>query len=88
MGLKLFGMSGFSPGFLRMGVTAASLRGAGTEPVVREELITEMMSGLMEGRQALIRVEGMGSRAQVGVFMDVNSVVRQDREIVENWERD
>lgn len=41
----------------------------GTEPVDREELITERMSGRRAGRQALTNVEGMGSRAQVGVVM-------------------
>lgn len=36
-------MSGLKPGLLRIGVTAASLSGVGTDPEVREELIILMM---------------------------------------------
>ena len=68
-------MSGSSPGFLRVGVIAASLRESGTDPVWREELTMERISGERTGRQVLTSAEGIGSRVQVGVFM-----------LVINWE--
>lgn len=39
MGRKFAGLSGSRPGFLRMGVMAASLRDCGTEPDESEELM-------------------------------------------------
>ena len=57
-----------------MGVTAASFRVSGTEPELKEELMMLMMSGEMGGRQFLTRVDGMGSRAQVELFMPTMSL--------------
>lgn len=71
MGRKFDMMSGFSPGFLRMGVTAASLSEGGIEPVLREELMIPVMSEEIAGRQFLTRYDGMGSRTQVDVFIPV-----------------
>lgn len=62
-------VSGFRPGFLIMGVTAASLRERGTEAELREALMILVMSGEMVGKQCLTIEEGMGSRKQVDVFM-------------------
>ena len=67
-------VSGSSP--VRWGVTAASLRAGGTRPVDREEFITEVIRGKSEGRQAMARVEGMGSRMQGDVFMPVSMADR------------
>ena len=65
MGLKLLGSSGSRPGFLRRGVMAAILRGLGTVPEVREELMMSVMSGAREVEQVLTRTEGRGSRGEV-----------------------
>lgn len=48
---------------------AASLRGRGTVPGVRAELMVSVISGVREVRQALTRAEGIGSRGQVDNFM-------------------
>ena len=69
MGLKLLGSSESRPGFLRRGVMAASLRGGGTVPEVREELMVSVISGAREVKQALTSSEGMGSRGEVDDFM-------------------
>ena len=45
---------------------AASLRGGGTVPEVREELMMSVMSGAREEKQVLTRSEGMGSRGAGG----------------------
>jgi len=55
MGRKFDMMSGLSPGFLRMGVTAASLSERGTEPDLREELMISVMSVEMAGKESLMR---------------------------------
>ena len=69
MGRKLFMMSGLRPGFLMMGVTAASFREDGTEALLSEELMILETSGEMMGKQSLAMEDGMGSSMQVEVFM-------------------
>ena len=54
-------MLGSEPGFLRIGETAAVLKGKGTEPVVREEWMIAEMRGSSEGRQDMTRAVGRGS---------------------------
>lgn len=51
MGLKLSRLSGFRPGFFRMGVIAASLHEEGTEPVLKQVFMKLVMIGMREGRQ-------------------------------------
>ena len=80
MGWKLLSVSGASGGFLGGGVRGASLGGGGTRPVNREEFITEMIRGKSVGRQVMARVEGMGSRMQVEVFMPESMAVRSARQ--------
>ena len=87
MGRKLLGLSGLRPGFLMMGVTAASLRVWGTEPELREVLIMVVMSGEITGRQSLMSVEGMGSKVQVEVFIPVMMVINSAGDTGENWDR-
>ena len=55
MGRKFDMMSGLSPGFLRVGVTAASLSEWGTEPDLREELIISLMCVEMAGKKSLMK---------------------------------
>ena len=55
---------------------AASLRGGGTVPEVREELMMSVMSGAREEKQVLTRSEGMGSRGEVEDFM-VESILER-----------
>ena len=76
MSLKLLGSSESRPGFLRRAVTAASLRGGGTVPEFREELMVSVMSGAREVKQALTSSEGMGSRGEVEDFM-VESILER-----------
>src|SRR4029434_9094334 len=45
MGRRLLKLLGSEPGFLRIGETAAVLRGAGNEPVVREEWMIAAIRG-------------------------------------------
>lgn len=71
MGRKFDMMSGFSPGFLRIGVTAANLREGGIKPVLKEELMISVISGEIAGKQFLIRHDGMGSKTHVDVFIPV-----------------
>ena len=87
MGRKLFGLSGSRPGFLMMGVMAASLRVWGTEPEQREALMKSMMSGEITGRQSLMSLEGMGSRLQVEVFIPVMMVVNCAGDTGVKWVR-
>ena len=70
MGRKLLGSSGSRPGFLRRGVITASLRGFGTVPEVREELMMSVMSGAREVEQVLTRSEGRGSKGEVEDFRE------------------
>lgn len=58
MGRKFLMVSGFNPGFLKKGVTAASLRMWGTEPELRKELMT-VMSEEMAGRQSFTSLDGV-----------------------------
>ena len=67
-------------------MTAASLRVGGTRPVNREEFITEVIRGKSEGRQVMARVEGMGSRKQVEVFMPLSMAGRSTGVISVNEE--
>ena len=69
MGQKLLKISGLSPGFLRMGVTAPSLSVWGTEPGLKEELMISMRSEEIAVRQSLTRLDGMGSRTQVELLI-------------------
>lgn len=87
MGRKLFMMSGFRPGFLMMGVTAASLSEGGTEGKLREELMILQISGAMVGKQYLTREDGMGSNVQVEVFMVEMILDRSAGEVSVNLER-
>ena len=65
MGRRLLKILGSRPGFFSRGVTAADLRGGGTEPVVREEWMMAVIRGSREGREAITREDGSGSREQV-----------------------
>ena len=67
----MLSVSGSSPDFFNRGVTAVSLSAGGTRPVNREEFLTEVIRGKSEGRQAMARVEGMGSRMQVEGFISI-----------------
>ena len=61
MGHRLLKLLGSEPGFFRIGVTAATLKGEGKVPVVREEWMMAEMRGRREGRQDLTREVGRGS---------------------------
>ena len=65
MGRRLLKMLGSKPGFFNSGVTAADLRDDGTEPEVREEWMMAVIRGSREGREAITRDDGSGSREQV-----------------------
>ena len=56
----MLGSTESRPGFLRRGVTAASLRGGGAVPEFREEWIVSMMSGVREVKLALTSSEAWG----------------------------
>ncbi len=56
---------GSEPGFFRMGLTAADLKGVGTIPEDSEEWIMADMRGSREGRQDLTRTVGRGSSGHV-----------------------
>ena len=87
MGRKLLGFSVLRPGFLMMGVMAASLRVWGTDPEPREVFMMLVMSGEMTGRQSLMSLDGMGSRVQVVVFIPVMRVFSCAGDIEENCDR-
>ena len=55
-------------------MTEASLRGWGTEPELKEDLMMSMISGEMAGRQSFTSLDGMGSRAQVELLMPATSL--------------
>ena len=65
MGRRLLKILGSRPGFFSNGVTAADLRGDGTEPEVREEWMMVVIRGSREGREAITREDGIGSSWQV-----------------------
>ena len=70
-------------------MTAASLRGGGTVPKFREELMVSVMSGAREVKQALKSSEGMGSRGEVEDFMlesiSESSVVFMGEKMDSRW---
>ena len=57
---------------------AASLKEGGTVPEVREEFKMSVMSGVRFWRQALTRVEGMGSKGQEESLMPDSILERSD----------
>ena len=75
MGRRLLKLLGSEPGFFRMGLTAAVLKGVGTVPVDSEEWIMVEMKGSKEGRQDLTRGVGRGSSWQVD---GLDFVIRSD----------
>ena len=68
MGQRLLKLLGSEPGFLRIGETAAVLKGEGTEPVVREEWMIAAMRGSSGGRQDMTRAVRRGSNWHVDGF--------------------
>ena len=68
IGRRLLKLLGSEPGFLRIGETAAVLKGEGTEPVVREEWMMAAIRGSSEGRQDMTRAVGRGSNWHVDGF--------------------
>lgn len=58
-------ISRLSPEFLRMGGDSSQSECLGTEPELKEELMTSVMSEEIPERQFLPRLDGMGSRTQV-----------------------
>ena len=56
----------------------ASLSAGGTCPVDREVLIILVISGVSEGKQAMTREDGMGSRLQVEAFIPEVMEARSD----------
>ncbi len=65
MGRKFSGLLQSAPGFLSMGVMAATLKDEGIVPVIREEFIIWVIKGNKEGKQNLTRCVGIGSNWQV-----------------------
>ncbi len=65
MGRKFSGSLQSAPGFLSMGVMAATLKDEGIVPVIREECIIWVIKGNKEGKQNLTRCVGIGSNWQV-----------------------
>ena len=73
MGRRLLKLLGSEPGFLRIGETAAVLRGAGNEPVVREEWMIAAIRGSSEGRQDMTKAVGRGSNWHVDGFEKIET---------------
>lgn len=76
--LKLPKLSVSRPGFFRIDVIMASLGGGGTELLVWEVFMMLVMDGMRDGRQALVREDGMGPRWQVVNFMVERSLETSD----------
>ena len=74
IGRKLLKSLGSDPGFFFMGIIAVVLKGVGTIPVVREELMMSDMRGSREGRQALTRT-GEGVKVTGGRLGFMNEVI-------------
>ena len=70
---------------------AASLRGGGTIPEVREEFMTAMMRGVRGVRQSLMSLDGMGSRGEVEKVV-VESILKSSNEVMgeklDSWTAD
>ena len=66
---------------------AASLKEGGTVPEVREEFKMSVMSGVRFWRQALTRVEGMGSKGQEESLMPDSILERSDAVMGEKEEK-
>lgn len=75
MGRRLLKLLGSDPGFLRMGLTAADLKGVGTIPVDSEEWMMAEMRGSKEERQDLTKEVGRGSSWHVE---DLDLVISSD----------
>jgi len=73
-GRKLLGLSGSRPGFLSIGVMAATLGEEGTVPEVREELMIAMMSVLSQGEAVLDQCRWNGVQ-WAGCEVDIVEVV-------------
>ena len=91
MGRRLLKSCGSAFGFLRMGEMAADFKDEGNIPEEREEWMMVVMSGAREGRHALTRAEGRGSRWQVeGLDLEIReatSVMEGNVKEVRGWDQ-